>query len=194
MKTLVALSALLLTSISIFAQRQTGVDSDGRPVAWEVKVSGSSVSRLNVGTKAPHVAPPSSAVFATERRAFQLINEIRRDKGLAPLTWKEDVANIARVHSQRMAEFNFFNHRDNDGMLVNDRADMFGIHNWRAIGENIAFNRGYSDPVAMAIENWMGSRRHRENLLNQDWSDSAIGLALAADGSYYFTQVFLLRK
>ena len=63
-----------------------------------------------------------------------------------------------------------------------------------SIGENIAFNRGYKDPVEVAVELWLKSPSHRQNLLKSDWSESAVGIAVADDGSYYFTQVFLTRK
>ena len=135
-----------------------------------------------------------SAAARIERRAFQMINEKRAEKGLAPLEWNDELANMARFHSKHMAEFKFFSHKDQEGLMVNDRADKFGLHEWRAIGENIAFNKGFDDPAAMAVQNWMESRSHRENLLSQDWIQSAIGLAVSEDGSYYFTQVFLLKK
>jgi uncharacterized protein YkwD len=40
----------------------------------------------------------------------------------------------------------------------------------------------------------MRSQGHRENLLDTRWKESGIGIAVASDGSYYFTQVFLLRR
>ena len=78
--------------------------------------------------------------------------------------------------------------------MVDDRADKLGLGEWRAIGENIAFLKGFQNPVESAVEKWMQSTSHRQNLLNAQWSDSAVGVAITADGRYYFTQVFLLRK
>ena len=68
-----------------------------------------------------------------------------------------------------------------------------GIKNWSAIGENIAFTRGYADAASFAVDRWMESAGHRENLLDKRWNQSAIGVAILPDGTYYFTQVFLLR-
>ena len=90
-----------------------------------------------------------------------------------------------------MAEFSFFSHRGLDNKMVSDRADDSGLRKWRAIGENIAFNRGYQDPITKAVELWLDSPSHRHNMLDAGWLESAIGVAVAADGSYYFTQVFL---
>ena len=79
--------------------------------------------------------------------------------------------------------------------MVDDRADSAGIKNWKRIGENIAYNRGYDNPVEFAVLRWMQSQSHRENLLSEKWKESGIGIAIAADGkTYYFTQVFMLRK
>ena len=73
-------------------------------------------------------------------------------------------------------------------------ADDAHVGSWRSIGENIAFSRGYKDPVALTIELWLDSPSHRHNMMDANWKESAIGVAVAQDGSYYFTQVFLLRK
>ena len=98
------------------------------------------------------------------------------------------------MHSNNMANYKFFSHRGLDGRMVNDRADSVGLNKWRGIGENIAFERGYDHPASFAVEKWMESPSHRQNLLGQSWKESAVGIAVAPDGSYYFTQVFLERK
>jgi uncharacterized protein YkwD len=150
----------------------------------------------------PRIVPDSSAVkakvivntVAVERLAFEAINRKRAESGLAPLEWSNDLARVARLHSQNMAELQFFSHRGLDSKFVSDRADDLNIGRWRAIGENIAYNRGFEDPVAKAIELWLGSNTHRKNLLDASWRESAIGVAVAENGAYYFTQVFLVRK
>ena len=48
-----------------------------------------------------------------------------------------------------------------------------------------------SVPVALAVELWLDSPSHRRNMMDAGWKESAIGVAVAEDGSYYFTQVFL---
>lgn len=131
---------------------------------------------------------------AFSRTAFEMVNRVRVENGLAPLAWNDDLAKAANLHSQNMAEFHFFSHKGLDSKMVSDRADSAGVGKWRSIGENIAFNRGYNDPVAMTVQLWLDSPSHRRNMLSTDWKESAIGVAVAEDGAYYFTQVFLLRK
>jgi uncharacterized protein YkwD len=128
---------------------------------------------------------------ALERVAFQILNQKRAEAGQPALTWSEPLAAVARLHSQNMAEFNFFSHRGLDGKMVSGRADDNHIGKWRSIGENIAFSKGFKDPVAKAVDLWMNSPAHHQNLMDANWKETAVGIAVAPDGSFYFTQVFL---
>ncbi|HVE55570.1 MAG TPA: CAP domain-containing protein [Pyrinomonadaceae bacterium] len=140
------------------------------------------------------VKPSELQILDFEKLAFGLINQKRAENGLEPLVWSDDVAKIARLHSENMVRFNFFSHKGIDGKMVDDRADSVGLTKWTAMGENIAYNRGYKNPIETAVEKWMLSESHRENLLNDRWKESAIGIAVTDDGTFYFTQVFLKRK
>lgn len=142
----------------------------------------------------PRVVTANVNVRSLEHQAFDLINKKRRENGLQPLVWSDQLETVAKVHSDNMAEYKFFSHKGLDNKYVSDRADAAHVGTWRAIGENIAVNRGYSDPVGFAVELWLESAGHRRNLLDSNWKESAIGVSVAEDGSYYFTQVFLTRK
>ncbi|MCS6873489.1 MAG: CAP domain-containing protein [Pyrinomonadaceae bacterium] len=126
-----------------------------------------------------------------EKRIFEMLNQRRAEIGLEPLVWNERLALAARLHSKQMAQYGFFSHVGLDGSLVSKRIEAFGVKGWRAVGENIAYNRGFDDPVSTACEGWMKSRGHRDNILSPRWKESAVGIAVATDGTYYFTQIFL---
>ncbi len=69
------------------------------------------VSRPRVyQTEQPKIALNSKTdnAFNLERRAFELINQRRENSGLPRLKWSDDVANIARLHSENMANYKFF--------------------------------------------------------------------------------------
>jgi uncharacterized protein YkwD len=140
-------------------------------------------------------AGPASAVAATgdERRAFDLVNAERQKRGLSPLVWDGALTRLARYHSENMARDGVLSHTDGDGLDLSGRAQVLGLRNWRALGENIAYNQGYSDPTAFAVERWMVSEKHRENILNGEYTHAGIGIARAADGRVFFTQVFMER-
>lgn len=174
----------LFCAIVSFAQTQTKTIT----VQAVAVIGGETSSR-------PRVAGESSknTAFEFERKILETINNQRAANNLPPLAWSEEVARIARLHSENMAKYKFFSHIGQDGLAVDDRADSIGLSKWRAIGENIAYNRGFENPVAFTCESWMNSPSHRENLLSRRWKETGIGVAIAADGTYYYTQVFLAR-
>lgn len=183
---------LLTFIISAFAVSVSAQYSSAGIIAKRIDDSRPRI--IEIDKKPLAVNSKAFSTFEMEKQAFALLNAQRAVKGLQPLVWDDDVARIARMHSENMAKYKFFSHTGLDGSLVNNRADQCGVSKWRAIGENIAFNQGYEHPVEFAVERWMQSTAHRENLLNDRWKESAVGVAVAKDGAYYFTQVFLERK
>ena len=149
-------------------------------------------SLINAPTARPHstarVAPTDD-----EQRAFDLINAQRQRRGESPLVWDAELTRLAREHSENMAERNFFDHTDPQGRNLTMRARAGGVTGWSAIAENIAYNAGYDDPAAFAVERWLISAKHRENILRESFTHSGIGVARAADGRVFFTQVFVTR-
>ena len=115
------------------------------------------------------------------------------ENGLAPLAWDSELCRMARAHSEQMARLEFFSHETPDGLQLKERARVNGILHFRVIGENIAYNKGYDDPGAFAVERWMISSGHRTNILFVGFLASAIGSYVSADGSVYLTQVFIAR-
>lgn len=128
-----------------------------------------------------------------EQRAFELINAQRTANNLPLLVWDAELNRIARQHSQEMAQLDYFDHAGPDGMSMEARARALGLKGWRALGENIAYNQGFDDPAGFAVERWMISSKHRTNALSTLWTRSAIGVAVAADGRVFLTQLFIAR-
>ena len=180
-------------AIAVFASSVAAQNgpAEPRPILFDTIVSGKRAA------KPRHTAPPVvetnslGSANDLEARAFELMNAQRLAAGLRSLHWDESVVALARSHSAEMAEGKYFSHKDLNGGFVDDRAAKLGIFNWLAIGENIAFMRGYTDPAQMAVDKWMLSPSHKKNILNSTWQDSAMGVAVAPDGSVYFTQIFI---
>ena len=126
-----------------------------------------------------------------ENLVFQLTNKSRAENGLPRLEWSEKAAQAAQLHSNNMAAENFFSHIGLDGQRVDRRLDSVGIKNWLGVAENIALNAGYDDPARQAVNAWMKSPSHRGNLLNSRWQETGIGISVAKNGTFYFTQVFV---
>ncbi|MCU1265550.1 MAG: SCP-like extracellular [Acidobacteria bacterium] len=139
------------------------------------------------------VGPALSEATDVERRAFESTNAARLQNGLAPLEWDRALCRMARVHSENMVRQGYFAHETPEGERLRDRAHAVGIAHFRVLGENIAYNQGYDDPGAFAVERWMISPGHRANILNNEFAQSAIGSFIAPDGTVYLTQEFIKR-
>jgi len=58
------------------------------------------------------------------------------------------------------------------------------------VGENIAYNQGYSDPASNAVAMWLGSPGHLGNIENGEYNETGVGVYRSNGGKYYFCQVF----
>jgi uncharacterized protein YkwD len=131
-----------------------------------------------------------SEVESLEMQCFNEVNRLRVSRGLSPLAFSEDLLRVARDYSRRMAEEKFFSHDDPQGNTVKERVTDANIR-WRVLGENLALSNGYINPVAVSLSGWMDSPGHRRNLLDRGWRQTAIGAWINADGTVYFTEIFL---
>jgi uncharacterized protein YkwD len=127
-----------------------------------------------------------------ETQCLNEVNRLRQRHNVAPLRFSEDLLQVARNYSRRMAQENFFSHNDPDGRSVRERVDEASIK-WRVVGENLATSNGYINPVAVSLHGWMESPGHRRNLLDPEWRQTAIGVWISDNGTVYFTEIFLTR-
>jgi uncharacterized protein YkwD len=151
------------------------------------------ISPPGMASTAPSTSPTLEQANAIERRAFEQTNLVRAQNGLPLLRWDADVCRMARDHSANMSREGFFSHTTPDGKRLRDRARLVGILGFSVLAENIAYNQGYEDPGAFAVERWMQSPKHRANILSPEFRAMAIGSFVAPDGSVYLTQTFITR-
>ena len=151
----------------------------------EVTLDGSG-SRV---TPPPSGTAPAGEVLDLEKNVTLQINEIREEEGLDPLSERDDLIEIARKYSCRMAEEDFFAHESPDGGTVADRSAEYGVE-YRYLGENLAYHTGASPEPDRVVDGWMDSEGHRENILREEYTQTGIG-ACQGDGTWYYTQVFL---
>ena len=132
------------------------------------------------------VPTTSSSVTAYEREVVRLVNEIRAENGLQPLTMDWQLSRVARYKSQDMKDLGYFSHTSPTYGSPFEMMKSFGI-NYRSAGENIA--KGYSTPRAV-VDAWMKSPGHRANILNSSYTH--IGVGYVQSGSYW-TQMFIFK-
>jgi uncharacterized protein YkwD len=121
---------------------------------------------------------------ATEKEIIDLANAERKKVGAAPLTATPLLIKTAWQHSANMARQSKLDHTL-DGKGVAERLNDVG-YVWSRCGENIAW--GQSSPKE-AIESWMNSPGHRENLLSTDNTQIGVAVATGSDGQQYWTMV-----
>lgn len=125
-----------------------------------------------------------TSVTAYEQEVIRLVNEIRAENGLNPLTYDWELARVARFKSQDMKDNRYFSHQSPTYGSPFQMIKAFGI-TFRSAGENIA--RGYPTPQAV-VNGWMNSSGHRANILNASYTH--IGVGYVASGNYW-TQMFI---
>ena len=126
-----------------------------------------------------------------EYEIFELVNNERRKRRLADLEWDERLAQLAQQFSRQMASQNFFSHHDREGRSVVDRANAARIKGWSKIGENLFYCEENGNYNALAIKGWMKSAGHRQNILDNAWTSTGIGVAFSRTGRIYVTQIFI---
>ncbi len=182
MSRLLPLSALIVLACCQFT---LGQDAKSQPVARLI----TSIAPVTKIASSPATLEPNDI----EKRAFEQTNLMRTQNGLPPLAWDGDVCRMARIHSESMSREGYFSHVTPEGLRLRDRAKVVGILRYVVLGENIAYNQGYDDPGAFAVERWMASDKHRANILSPEYKAMAIGSFVAPDDSVYLTQTFITR-
>lgn len=132
------------------------------------------------------IALPSAdqTVAAYEQEVIRLVNALRQEHGLKPLSYDWELSRVARYKSQDMKDNRYFSHTSPVYGTPFQMIKSFGI-SYRSAGENIA--RGYATPQAV-VNGWMNSSGHRANILNPDYTH--IGVGYVSGGSYW-TQMFI---
>ena len=127
------------------------------------------------------------AVVALEQQVHEAVNAHRRARGLPILEFEARIARQARLHSDAMATGTI--PLGHDGFAARVEALRQAMP-CRRTAENVAFNRGHSDPGAEAVRGWIASRSHRRNI-EGPYELTGVGIARNARGEIYFTQLFV---
>ncbi|MCP4699637.1 MAG: transglycosylase SLT domain-containing protein [Gammaproteobacteria bacterium] len=120
-------------------------------------------------------------------KLLELSNAERIKADLPALCISAQLTQAAQAHAQEMAQQNYFSHTGLNGSDVGSRAQAEG-YVYRVIGENISAGR---DNSAETIAAWMDSPRHRDNMLNPEFTEAGFGYAgnSASDYQDYWVQV-----
>ena len=117
------------------------------------------------------------------------LNQQRAANGLGPLQLSPTLTASAEWKSLHMSFYNYFDHSDPAPPVARDagtRMSDCGYTN-AGKGENIA--EGYNTPSTV-MDAWMNSPGHRANILGATYVVMGVGVAINANGSFYWTVDF----
>jgi uncharacterized protein YkwD len=126
------------------------------------------------GTGSAQAARPLQLSHA-ERSLLTAINAARATAGVPPLRATGSLTSAAAWQSQVLAEAGYLDHTSPDGSTLIDRLTRARWHGSTA-GEDLAVAPTPSDAVQM----WMQSPGHRQNLLSPQFRTIGLGLARGA--------------
>lgn len=173
------------------------------PFVWEVPTQseGGEPPEVDPNSSPPEGDPGTTSMDgvtsdAVEAEIHAQVNEIRADHGLNQLEHDDEIAAVARTHSQDMNERDYFSHTNPEGESPADRFGDLYPSECRAVGENLAYiqtgvgSGGSAEEIAERIvQGWMDSEGHRENILREGWDSEGIGVYMD-DGRIDATQNF----
>lgn len=119
---------------------------------------------------------------------FELVNEKREENGIEPLVFDEKLAALAYVRAKEQVERN--GHTRPDGSKYSTVLSEYDYY-FRNNGENIVITGGYSAEVS--VQAWLDSESHRNNMLNDFWTHSGIGIHFE-NNDCYIVQLFVHKK
>lgn len=121
----------------------------------------------------------------SEETVFLEVNRERIKVGILPLTLDEQMRDLARAHAKDMLERGYFSHYTPERLSPFDRLEMANI-NYTYAGENLAF----APDGQIAMEGFMKSEGHRENILSRNFKKVGIGVIDAGIFGKMFVQEF----
>jgi len=121
-----------------------------------------------------------------QKKVIEIVNKERVKAGLISLAENADSDKIATLKSEDMVKLNYFSHTSPTYGSPFEMLSHFNIK-YSAAGENIAYGQSTPDEVMTA---WMNSPGHRANILNSNFTQIGVGIALKANGQLVWTQTF----
>lgn len=123
-------------------------------------------------------------IAANEDAVIALVNEARAAAGVSPVVKNESLLPAANHRAEEAAEK--FSHTRPNGSAWKTVFEEFGIES-EYRGENLAFGQ---KSAAAVMKAWMNSTGHRKNILNERFTDMAVGY-YESNGVPYWSQLFI---
>ena len=152
------------------------------------------VAILVVAATVTVIAPGAGSATGSRSTATVLevgilgdLNDVRAAHGLRPLELSPALTAAARQHTLEMLDDGYFKHESVNDAPFWKRVERYypkGSGNWE-VGENLIWSSP-SLGVKKALEHWMASHGHRQNILSPTWREIGVAAvhASASTGEY----------
>ncbi len=138
---------------------------------------------LLVSTLIASLTPATATMDDPGTQVLTLINGVRAQHGLTPLTVSPQLTASAQGYAAEMGRLGFFGHQAPDGSRLDTRDEAAGYLDWTFLAENLAAGQ----PTAQqAVDAWIASPAHLADLLSPDARETGVGFALAPGSKYVF--------
>ncbi|UQI48447.1 CAP domain-containing protein [Streptomyces sp. HU2014] len=119
------------------------------------------------------------------QQVVDMVNAERAKHGCSAVTVNAKLTAAAQGHSDDMAARDYYAHTSPEGKGPGDRITAAG-YRWSTYGENI-----FKSPkdARTAMDGWMKSQGHRDNILNCSFKEIGVGINFSANGPWW-TQNF----
>ncbi len=122
-----------------------------------------------------------------KREVLDLVNVERSKAGLSTLSWGTTCESAANTRAKEIMEE--YSHTRPDGSEWNTACPLVDQNSWS--GENLAAGNSAVSPKTV-VDAWMASEKHRENILNPNFTNLAVGFIFDPQSEYgtYWSQYF----
>ena len=111
-----------------------------------------------------------------DQAATWALNNIRADRGQAPVTYSKKLEKAARAHARDMSQRGFFAHVGSDGKRVGDRVRRAG-YQWCHVAENLGYRQ---ENLTQVLKDWAASPSHYRAMVHP--RPTEFGIARTDDG------------
>ena len=115
---------------------------------------------------------PAASFAMTAKEVVDLVNQSRKEEGIPPVRWDEDLARAAEQKAHDMFLKGYFSHWGPDAKKPWDWMKENGYF-FEVAGENLAIHYQSAQEQHRA---WMESPLHRRNILNPLFTDIGVGV------------------
>jgi uncharacterized protein YkwD len=202
-KTLLITLFIILIFSGCIRQQKINISNISIPTTTRIPITRKTTTTIQT--------PPEIDISQLEQDIHELITQKREEQGLSFMNWDDEITEVARYHSEDMANNDYLDHINLEGEDAGDRLEKNGVYYYSSYGENIALSdliesklideegnlvqinfKNQTELARDVVDSWMDSHGHRENILTKKFDMTGIGVARSLNKTkYYVTQVFI---